>query len=202
MKCFKYLLLNKCEITHSGYDNTLKYSIAGGNQEIINIIKENGYNEFKECLETSVKYHRYELTTWLNENYKCVPVYLPDCIECYNIDAFFYFLQHVHSLDEKDVLGRPCLHLASYIGSIPIAQYLIENGSNVDVVDYDDRIPLHIACENDHLPIVQYLVENGANVLAEDVFNMTPISWSFGKIDIIKYLVSKGAKQKKSCSLG
>ena len=35
LKCFKYLLLNKCEIT----ENTLNYSIAGGNQEIINILK-------------------------------------------------------------------------------------------------------------------------------------------------------------------
>ena len=51
LKCFKYLLLNKCEIT----EFTLKYSIAGGNQEIINILKENGHS-FEECLETSVKY--------------------------------------------------------------------------------------------------------------------------------------------------
>ena len=49
LKCFKYLLLNKCEITKK----TLKYSIAGGNQEIINILKENGHS-FEECLETSV----------------------------------------------------------------------------------------------------------------------------------------------------
>ena len=32
LKCFKYLLLNKCEITQDGYFNTLKYSIAGGNK--------------------------------------------------------------------------------------------------------------------------------------------------------------------------
>ena len=49
LKCFKYLLLNKCEITKQ----TLHYSIAGGNQEIINILKENGHS-FEECLETSV----------------------------------------------------------------------------------------------------------------------------------------------------
>ena len=86
MKCFKYLLLNKCEIT----EFTLKYSIAGGNQEIINILKENGHS-FEECLETSVKYHRYELATWLNKNYKCKPVLLPTCIWYYNIDTLLYF---------------------------------------------------------------------------------------------------------------
>ena len=36
LKCFKYLLLNKCEIT----EKTLKYSIAGGNQEIIVILQQ------------------------------------------------------------------------------------------------------------------------------------------------------------------
>ena len=71
LKCFKYLLLNQCKITKA----TLKYSIAGGNQEIIAILQQNGHS-FEECLETSVKYHRYELTNWLNENYKCKPVFL------------------------------------------------------------------------------------------------------------------------------
>ena len=80
LKCFKYLLLNKCEITKE----TLKYSIAGGNQEIINILKEKEF-QFEECLFTSVKYHRYELTNWLNENYKCKPVPLQKCIKYYNI---------------------------------------------------------------------------------------------------------------------
>ena len=103
LKCFKYLLLNKCEIT----EKTLKYSIAGGNQEIINILKEKGHS-FEKCLETSVKYHRYELTNWLNENYKCKPVSLPTCILYYNIDAFLYFLEHGHSLDETDEYGRTC----------------------------------------------------------------------------------------------
>ena len=57
LKCFKYLLLNKCEITNN-------WLTAGGNKEIINILKENGYS-FEECLFLSVKYHRYELTIWL-----------------------------------------------------------------------------------------------------------------------------------------
>ena len=105
LKCFKYLLLNKCEIT----EFTLKSSIAGGNQEIINILKERQYS-FEECLETSVKYHRYELINWLNENYKCKQFPLTRCIEYYNIDAFLYFLEHGYSLDETDEYGRTCLH--------------------------------------------------------------------------------------------
>ena len=127
LKCFKYLLLNKCEIT----EKTLKYSIPGGNQEIITILKEKGYS-FEECLETSVKYHRYELTNWLNENYKCRPVFLPKCIRYYNIDAFLYFLEHGHYINEIDENGRTCLHATLILGSLPIIQYLVEKGANIE----------------------------------------------------------------------
>ena len=85
LKCFKYLLLNKCKITKQ----TLKCWIAGGNKEIINILKEKS-NKFEECLETSVKYHRSKLINWLNENYKCKPVSLSTYIT--NVNLFLFRL--------------------------------------------------------------------------------------------------------------
>ena len=78
-----------------------------------NILKENGHNEFEEYLFLSVYCHRYELTIWLNENYKCKPVSLPKCIKYYNIDAFLYFLEHGHSLDETDIGAASESHLDS-----------------------------------------------------------------------------------------
>ena len=161
LKCFKYLLLNKCEIT----EETLEYSIAGENQEIINILKENGHS-FEECLETSVRYHRYELTNWLNENYKCEPVSLPTCIQYYNLDAFLYFLEHGHSIDEIDEHGETCLHIASKIGNFQIVEYLIEKGSDINASDETGKTPFYIACYHGHFPIIQYLIEKGANIEA------------------------------------
>ena len=77
--CVKYIKnTNNCNI------NGLHYSTAGGNQEIINVFKEKGHS-FENCLGTSVYYHRYELTNWLNENYKCQPFPLPLCIEYNNL---------------------------------------------------------------------------------------------------------------------
>ena len=160
-------MLNKYEIT----EFTLKSSIAGGNQEIINILKERQYS-FEECLETSVKYHRYELINWLNENYKCKQFPLTRCIEYYNIDAFLYFLEHGYSLDETDEYGRTCLHYASFISSLPIVEYLIEKGANIEAKGYQQKAPLHVACEKGHLPIVQYLIEKGANIEAKEIINI------------------------------
>ena len=83
----------------------MRISKNNENSSSLNILKENGHS-FEECLLTSVKYHRYELTYWLNENYKCKPVSLPTCIFYYNIDAFFYFLEHGHSIDETGENGN------------------------------------------------------------------------------------------------
>ena len=160
LKCFKYLLLYKCEIKSVGLKNTLNYSIAGGNYEIIAILKQNGHS-FEECLETSIEYHRYELTNWLHENYECKPVPLPKCIEFYNIDAFLYFLEHGHSIDEIDEYNKwTCLHLASFIGDFHIVRSLIESRAHIEAKDRYQKTPLYFACWNGHFSIAQYLIEN------------------------------------------
>ena len=130
---------------------------------MINILKEKGHS-FEECLETSVKYHKYELTNWLNENYKCKPVPLPTYIEYYNIGTFLYFLEYGHSIDENE---NTCSHIAYMIGSHPVVQYLIEKGSNVEAKIRDQQI--HIACEfhlaswNVQTDVVECLICKGAN---------------------------------------
>ena len=85
-----------------------------------NILKENGHNEFEECLETSVQYHRYELTTWLNENYNCEPVSLPTCIKYCNIDTLLDFF------DETDDRGRTCFHFACEKGHLSMFNILLK----------------------------------------------------------------------------
>ena len=88
------------------------------------ILKEKGHS-FKKCLETSVEYHRYELTYWLNENYKCKPVSLSTCIEYYSFDRFLNFFEHGHSIDETDKYEETCLHNALMRYPLPIVQYLL-----------------------------------------------------------------------------
>ena len=113
-------------------------------------------------------------------------------------NAFLYFSKYRHSLDVTDRFGWRCLHSASYIGYLPIVQYLIEKGANIEAKDENQWTPLHIACFKGFLPIVQYLIEKGANIEAKDRDQNTPlhIASSYGKTDVVKYLVSKGANKK------
>ena len=76
VNCFNNLLSKNCEIT----EQTLKWAIAGGNRDIISILSQKGHT-FEKFLETSVKYHRYELTKWIFESYKCERITLQKCLD-------------------------------------------------------------------------------------------------------------------------
>ena len=142
LKCFMYLLINQIEIT----DKTKRYAISGGNQQIIAILCQNGQS-FDDYLETSIKYHRYELTKWLLANYKCPPISLLKCIQYYNIDSFLYFLAEGYSLDSTDENQLTCLHRASEIGNIPLVEFLIHKCSDIEAKNqFDQRTPLHFSC--------------------------------------------------------
>ena len=56
-------------------------------------------------------------------------------------NAFLYFSKYRHSLDVTDRFGWRCLHSASYIGYLPIVQYLIEKGANIEA-------PMLLFCSN------------------------------------------------------
>ena len=203
LECFKYLLLNNCTISQ----NTLKWSIAGGNQEIVSILKEKGY-PFQECLETSVVYHRYDLTDWILNNFKCnQPVSLISCIESFNFAAFLYFMRLPNPISEVD--GHSCLYAASTIGHlqlvvlledinqslnsqdilhplftalaehhIPVADFLIQRGVDINICDKYQRSPIHIATIDGMISIIQYLIKHGANPEVRDRDRKTPLHYA------------------------
>ena len=53
-------------------------------------IKEKNHS-FSACLETSVKFHRYELTYWILINYHPTPPLLCSCLSYFNVEAFIFF---------------------------------------------------------------------------------------------------------------
>ena len=190
LKCFNHFYSNNSKIT----EKTLRFAIAGGNKEIIDILKESGYT-FEKYLETSIEYHRYEITHWLLENYKCDPVLLPSCIKYYNFDAFLYFLEHGHSLDET-LRSSPntCSNHASSIGDLQLVQYLIEIEPDGESKDKDKNTSLYYASENGHLPIVQYLIEKGADINSRYCCIKTPLTVASEKgfLPIVQYLLERG----------
>ena len=87
VKSFKYLLVNDCALM----PKTLKYAIKGGNEEIIQILVQNGF-VFNYFLETAIKYHHNEIGNWLIENYRQGEIDPFVCLRYENTLGFCYFL--------------------------------------------------------------------------------------------------------------
>ena len=184
IKCFKYFILNHLEITGSH----VQAAVEGGNKEIINILKERDYS-FQNCLKNSIIYHRYELADWILTNYDPSPMNLARCINCFNFEAFIYFLQHGESIEEYDCDGYNALHSACSIVYFPLVKYLIEDlHSSIDRKIPGEENALFIASERGSLQIVKYLVEKGIENQPKYSTSPADIAWRRGHYDVAEYL--------------
>lgn len=87
------------------------------------------------------------------------------------------------------------LHYAAGLGSMEVAELLIDNGAYVNVADYLGYTPLHYAARHGSVEIFKLLIDNGANVHARDEYGMTPFHYAagFGPVENIALLIEKGA---------
>ena len=194
LKCFKYFLVNSCEVTGKTLSNTIK----GGNHEIIAVLSNQGFT-FEKYLCSSIQYHRYEITKWLQENFKCEPVRLSERIRYFNFDGFY-----TPPRREINLWEFTCLHNAAIIGHLNIVKFLIANSAKIDALTRRDKTPLHFACTEGHFPVVQYLVENGANINAKDSNGKTPPDYAVfsDNLQVLKYLCEKGASIQSEGTYG
>ena len=185
LNCFKILLLNNCTIRLEN----LRWSIAGGNKELINILKEKNH-PFEYYLITSVKYHRYDLMEWINQNYKCTPVLLPTCVQLYNFQAFNYFFNGTY-IDQEDWAKRTSLHFAVNMGWFSMIEYLLVKGANINAMNRYRWTPLHCAVKECSLPIVELLISKGANIEVRNNLNNQPIHIACDQdyLQIVKYFI-------------
>ena len=193
VKCFKYLFLNKCEITNS----VCEMAIAGRNKEIVNILQEKGY-DFSQYLPIAIGYHSYELTDWLIKKKNYIYVRFRHSIQFFNFETFVYFMRNNSILNYSD-FSSDILHTSLFIGHLPLVQYLFnftKDNSFDSVFGSFRQQPIHIACIFGHLNILRYLVEEkGVPVDQKDLTEKTPLHYACENdhISIVQYLIEKGA---------
>jgi ankyrin repeat protein len=71
-------------------------------------------------------------------------------------------------VDERDHENKTPLHVASRLGFVPIAKYLIDHNAMVNSVTKDGYTPLHWAALYDKKEIAALLIEKGATVNAQN----------------------------------
>ncbi len=105
----------------------------------------------------------------------------------------------------KDTDGTPLLVAAAATDCVEGVHVLLNNGGEVADTDKNGRTALHAAAASSTQSMVQLLVERKSDINAQDKNGDTPLSLAKtnnykGKTDqrdkIIKYLTSKGAKDK------
>ncbi len=118
------------------------------------------------------------------------------------------------------------LHWASWGGHLDVAKYLVDKRANINAKDKGSKIPLNVAIDQKHNDVVKYLeqaqldlnkelliaakggdlnkvidlISKGANV--KDNNDDTPLHLAVGYLDVVKYLISKGANINAKCKAG
>ncbi|KAE9099934.1 hypothetical protein PF010_g15006 [Phytophthora fragariae] len=87
------------------------------------------------------------------------------------------------------------LSAAAYYGHLEVMKWFVENGAQVNQSDDEGSPALMSAAGRGHFAAVQWLVEQGAH-FNEDGEGDAPLhgAATFGSLDIVKYLVKKGAR--------
>ena len=189
-KCFKYLIQNGNEIT----DELPYYAIAGGNQEIIEYLKNNGCSfDSPECLDTSIMFHRYELMEWI---YSITPEkhIVPNIpFNAQNYRVFFFSLYNGGTIPED----FPFLHLAIRSSCLRMVQYIDKwnHYDFLDEIDDDDLPTLHFAIQNGQLAMIKFILEEKDFDIEETATDLEilPLQSACitGTDEIVKYLVEE-----------
>uniref|UniRef100_A0AAV1VM03 Uncharacterized protein n=1 Tax=Peronospora matthiolae TaxID=2874970 RepID=A0AAV1VM03_9STRA len=109
-------------------------------------------------------------------------------------------------LNVQNSSGQTVVHLAAEYGEAEILKLLLLLGgkANVDAAGSKKMTALHVAVGKGNLEVVQLLLETGrANVNVVDGKGNTPLHWACIKtcddqLELISYLISKGAKPLKN----
>ena len=116
IKCFKYLLLNGCDIT----DNLGNYAIAGANCDIIHYLEETQF-KLDDCFLTCIRYHRNQYIDWLMDRYDIEPISLIECLQYCNEGYLLYCLETIEDLEQESI--KATLNYAKkngFVDMIPI----------------------------------------------------------------------------------
>ena len=167
IKCFKYFFMNEFGFT----DKTQKYSVMGGNFEIIRIIVQKGLS-FDNCFEKSVEYHHYSISDWLLTNFVCEDITLPDCLSYYNFEAFLFFYHNGHDINETSKNNLKAIHYAAINGFDELVS-IFEDTNTKQIDDYGFT-PMDYALKYLHVPFFKNLWGKEIQIANESfLFNVT-----------------------------
>ena len=193
-QCFKYLFLN-------GYDDDeiCNCAVAGGNLEIIHILEQKGYS-FSNCFETSVFFHRTEISNWIIQHYDLsfdVNEIL-HFMNYYNMKAFLYAQHNNHIISFK---AYNLILTASEFGFREPIQYLISClPDQDDFYNYAGGTLIYYCLKKQHYDLLKYFLATGkVNIHQNNFFGVNVLEYIVDEknTDIVVYLTEKCGLNKE-----
>lgn len=118
-------------------------------------------------------------------------------VESQKLQLVELMLDRGYSVGAKDSrsMSLTPLHLAAYLGSLDIAQFLVQHGADCWAKEVRGSNPLHVAALGGHTRVVEFLLSSQVNVDVRNNFDETPLhlAASKGHLACIQHLVHRGA---------
>ena len=207
LQIFNFLLQNGCSITNL----TIENAIAGGNQEILNIIDKIGVN-YSSFIFQIVKFHRHSLfdrvlndvpqrnqNSPLKVHFIFSNLSIPYCINFFNFYSFISFLRKGFSLVEEDENENSIFHISAMHGFVPLIVYLINQNYEPDQRNSFQKDSFQLACEEGHFSVVKLLAEAAhynVHTITANGHTMRHIAKYYNFTDIEDYLNQLGVEDK------
>ena len=197
INCFKFLLSMK----HVLDSSAVEMSIAGGNQDIIKIIEQNGHS-LNTQFTRSVQYHHYEISEYLLSHYKCESFSLSLAMQYYDFRSFLFLI--LNGADPNHGVLPPITSVCLYAPNVNAVKLLLQKGAEMGKSSLSfttGYTPLTALCYNRmNYELLDFLIDNGADINQTfkkgDLF-YTPLSYlcSTDRVDFeaLKIFIEKGA---------
>lgn len=208
IKCFKYLLLNKANmsLTDETHLKLVHYAVAGGNSEIIHILEQNS-TLFSRTLPISIEFNHSDLFEWLYENYydcklfeDALPIPVSEIAKRSNNARSFEFLFR-NKIQIKPILFKSFEQVwNSYLNGFIVTLQVImpDLKINTKYTAYDNHYsPLHWAIKKRYDGIITEIINTkGVNLNTQDDYGKTPfyLAAELGYIDVLTALKEKGVE--------
>ena len=128
---FKYMIVNDVAID----DEVVYYAVQGGSEEIMELLQSKGYS-FDCKLQVAIQSHRNNIAKWIYENYKDQYFKLPNCLDYFNTEMLFYFLDDLHwNINSTDFQRKTCLHKSVIYEEFALTKLLLQKGIRTDLRD-------------------------------------------------------------------
>src|SRR5579863_6125941 len=96
----------------------------------------------------------------------------------------------------RTITGKTLLHRAVQNGTVDLAHFLVECGTDTTVKDKDGLTPLHLAMLNSRRRVLlaRLLVEHGADATTQDNRRCTPLHLAMqqGSVDLARFFMEHG----------